>query len=396
MMPPRGAAARGDQSATLETITHERLTATRSSAGCSTRSSRGRPSRTPTPTTCAWSASCAATSRRRCASRRALAAEASRAAALGQAAWQEARAAADFSRFRDALARQLELRHRYVACFEGFEHPYDVLLDDFEPGDDDRAGCGRCSPSSSRGSSRSSTAAADDAPPPDGGPFGGPYAVEDQRARGDGHPRGRRLRPRRLAARRRAAPVRAAHRAGRRPHHHPLRPARLHRRLLRRRCTSSATGSTRTDPGAARPQPARRPVSLGVHESQSRLWENLVGRSRPFCAWALPRLAAHLPGRLDGMTRRRALPRRQRRAPQPHPRRGRRDDLQPPHRPALRARARADRGHALRRRPAARVERGHAPAARPRRARRRAGRAPGRPLGRRADRLLPDVHARAT
>jgi hypothetical protein len=42
------------------------------------------------------------------------------------------------------------------------------------------------------------------------------------------------------------------------------------------------------------------PVSLGVHESQSRLWENLVGRSRPFCAWALPRLAAHLPGALDG------------------------------------------------------------------------------------------------
>jgi len=27
-----------------------------------------------------------------------------------------------------------------------------------------------------------------------------------------------------------------------------------------------------------------------------------VGRSRPFCAWALPRLAAHLPGGLDGTT----------------------------------------------------------------------------------------------
>ena len=43
-------------------------------------------------------------------------------------------------------------------------------------------------------------------------------------------------------------------------------------------------------------------MSLGVHESQSRLWENLVGRSRPFCAWALPRLAAQLPGGLDGTT----------------------------------------------------------------------------------------------
>jgi carboxypeptidase Taq len=38
------------------------------------------------------------------------------------------------------------------------------------------------------------------------------------------------------------------------------------------------------------------PVSLGVHESQSRLWENLVGRGRPFCAWVLPQLAATLPG----------------------------------------------------------------------------------------------------
>ncbi len=29
-------------------------------------------------------------------------------------------------------------------------------------------------------------------------------------------------------------------------------------------------------------------VSLGIHESQSRLWENQVGRSRPFWEWALP------------------------------------------------------------------------------------------------------------
>ena len=63
-----------------------------------------------------------------------LAAEMSRADSLGDAAWQEARAAADFSRFRDALARHLELRARYVACFPGVEHPYDVVLDDFEPG----------------------------------------------------------------------------------------------------------------------------------------------------------------------------------------------------------------------------------------------------------------------
>ena len=46
------------------------------------------------------------------------------------------------------------------------------------------------------------------------------------------------------------------------------------------------------------------------------------------------------------------------------PHRGRRDDLQPAHRAALRARARAGRGPAGGRRPARRVERGDAPAAR--------------------------------
>ena len=132
MMPPRGAAARGDHSATLESVTHERLTdpelgrllerlepwaAEQDPDDDDVRLVRElrrdfeKAVRVPTS----------------------LAAEASRAAALGQAAWQEARAAADFGRFRDALALQIELRHRYVACFEGFEHPYDVLLDDFEP-----------------------------------------------------------------------------------------------------------------------------------------------------------------------------------------------------------------------------------------------------------------------
>jgi carboxypeptidase Taq len=36
-------------------------------------------------------------------------------------------------------------------------------------------------------------------------------------------------------------------------------------------------------------------ASPGVHESQSRLWENLVGRSRPFIEWFLPRLRQAFP-----------------------------------------------------------------------------------------------------
>jgi carboxypeptidase Taq len=42
-------------------------------------------------------------------------------------------------------------------------------------------------------------------------------------------------------------------------------------------------------------------VSLGVHESQSRLWENLVGRSEAFWSYWLPTLREHLPGPLEGV-----------------------------------------------------------------------------------------------
>ena len=40
-------------------------------------------------------------------------------------------------------------------------------------------------------------------------------------------------------------------------------------------------------------------ASAGVHESQSRLWENLVGRSRGFWNWAYPRLQAQFPEQLS-------------------------------------------------------------------------------------------------
>jgi carboxypeptidase Taq len=39
-------------------------------------------------------------------------------------------------------------------------------------------------------------------------------------------------------------------------------------------------------------------ISLGIHESQSRMWENLVGRSKPFWTWAYPRLQETFPKQL--------------------------------------------------------------------------------------------------
>jgi carboxypeptidase Taq len=43
-------------------------------------------------------------------------------------------------------------------------------------------------------------------------------------------------------------------------------------------------------------------ASLGVHESQSRFWENVIGRSEPFCRWLLPVLAKHFPGKFDKLS----------------------------------------------------------------------------------------------
>lgn len=43
-------------------------------------------------------------------------------------------------------------------------------------------------------------------------------------------------------------------------------------------------------------------VSLGIHESQSRLWENQIGRGRPFWEAFLPRLQQTFPGVVDDVS----------------------------------------------------------------------------------------------
>jgi len=62
-----------------------------------------------------------------------LAAELARAASVGQEAWVVARRESDFGQFVPHLRRNMELARRYVECFDEFECPYDALLDDYEP-----------------------------------------------------------------------------------------------------------------------------------------------------------------------------------------------------------------------------------------------------------------------
>ena len=59
--------------------------------------------------------------------------EMNRASALALAAWGPAREQSNFEALRPHLEKNLELRHRYVECFDPPDETYDVLLDNYEP-----------------------------------------------------------------------------------------------------------------------------------------------------------------------------------------------------------------------------------------------------------------------
>ena len=58
------------------------------------------------------------------------------ASSVAERAWVEAKAESDFASLLPHLERNVELARRYAECYEGFpgfEHPYDALLDEYEP-----------------------------------------------------------------------------------------------------------------------------------------------------------------------------------------------------------------------------------------------------------------------
>jgi carboxypeptidase Taq len=129
MMPPAGGPARGEQMATLERLAHERATADEVGEWLEAleaaelngldreivelaRRDFDRARRVPSE----------------------LAAEIERAASEGQNVWQAARAADDFAAFAPALRRNLELAREYAACFDDAARPYDALLADYDFG----------------------------------------------------------------------------------------------------------------------------------------------------------------------------------------------------------------------------------------------------------------------
>jgi carboxypeptidase Taq len=63
-----------------------------------------------------------------------LRAEMTRVASLARDAWAAARAAADFKAFLPHLRQTIDLKRRYIDCFEPVDEPYGILLDEFERG----------------------------------------------------------------------------------------------------------------------------------------------------------------------------------------------------------------------------------------------------------------------
>lgn len=61
-------------------------------------------------------------------------AEFAKATSMAMQAWQKARAENDFSAFRPHMETIFDLRRRYADLFAPYDHIYDPLLDDFEPG----------------------------------------------------------------------------------------------------------------------------------------------------------------------------------------------------------------------------------------------------------------------
>ncbi len=224
-----------------------------------------------------------------------LRAEMSRSAALANPVWVDARKRNDFSAFLPVLRKNLDLRKRYIDCFDVGDEPYDIVLDDYE-----------------RGMKTKEVRGLFDYLKEHQAPL-----VKEVAARGgnEPHDHGFAIEPQRVFE---LEVVRAfgftsdAWRLD--PTVHPFASGTgiTDIRITTRYFSEHLGGLFGTmhefghglyehqvDPALER-SPLARGVSLGMHESQSRMWENLVGRSMPFWRHFFPRLQQLFPEELGG------------------------------------------------------------------------------------------------
>ncbi|HWF73433.1 MAG TPA: carboxypeptidase M32 [Solirubrobacteraceae bacterium] len=299
MMPPRGADLRADELGTVQRILHDRFVAAQTGRllddaedQCSDLPPDSDDSRLIVVVKRRWEKA------RRVPGE--LAAELARAASLGQEAWVDARARSDFAAFLPHLRRNLELKRRYVECFDGYDTAYDILLDDFEPGMR-TAEVAALFVELKAELVPLIAAVAEHPNAVDDSCLYGTFPIEGQRrlvtdvvTRMGFDPAGWRLddtvHP--FATSLGSGDVRittrwdetflsmglygAMHECG-----HGLYEAGI------------APSLRRTPLGSAE--------ALGLHESQSRMWENMVGRGRPFADYLAPRIADVFAGSLSGL-----------------------------------------------------------------------------------------------
>jgi carboxypeptidase Taq len=219
-----------------------------------------------------------------------LTAEISRAGSDGLAAWMAAREANDYAVFEPALRRNIDLARRYADCFSESEHPYDALLDRFEPG----ATAAQVAALFGRLREGLVPLISEIAMQPARQALPGAFAIAAQREVGLEMVRAMGFDPSRWRLDDAVHPFAAS-------------PSLGDVRVTSRFDDNSLTGlfallhevghglyEQGFDPALARTT-LDAGVSLGVHESQSRLWENLVGRSPAFWTHWLPRLRERLP-----------------------------------------------------------------------------------------------------
>lgn len=214
--------------------------------------------------------------------------------ALGKATWAEAREKSDFSIFAPHLEKLVGLSKQQAECYGYEECPYDALLEGFE-----------------RGARAGELTAVFAALRPDLLALGKEIAdrgprVADDLLEGD-YP----LEKQQAFNQEVAAEMGFDFAAGRIDTAvHPFcsgvgpRDTRLTTRYDLKDFTSSLFGVLHEAghglydqglPADKHHLPVGRAVSLGIHESQSRLWENHVGRSREFWLYWLPKAAQYFP-----------------------------------------------------------------------------------------------------
>jgi carboxypeptidase Taq len=207
-----------------------------------------------------------------------LRAEMTRAASLALPVWEQARRESDWALFAPYLERNLELRREYVACFDDLEEPYDALLDEFEPGM--RTSEVRAVFEELKGELVELVGEVREHEV-DSSFLAGPFPIERQWEL-----------ERRLLERLGASPESWRLDETVHPFASSLGPLDVRITTKHRLDCPDSLFSTLHEFGHGLYEhqvsldlartPLCRGSSLGVHESQSRMWENLVGRSRPF------------------------------------------------------------------------------------------------------------------